>query len=110
MKEEYTGGRKATEDTLSDAVRQVNAKITDVRTKLEQIAKDTEGSLISVGGKTSTGCCATAQVAQNAVAEVMLRYDHPVWYVLEEDTPDGMWDEIAELVGFEYASSVDICL
>lgn len=110
MKEEHTGGRKATEDTLLDAARQVNAKITDIRTKLERMAKDTEAPLISVEGETSTGCCATAQVAQNEVAEVMLRYDYPVWHVLEEDAPDEMWDEIARLVGFERVRLVDISL
>lgn len=110
MTEEHTGGQKAAEDTLSDAVRQVNAKITDLCTKLERMAKDAEAPLISVEGGTSTGCCATAQVARSEVAEVMLRYDYPVWHVLEEDAPDEMWDEIARLVGFEHASSVDIDL
>lgn len=110
MTEEHTGGQKAAEDTLSDAVRQVNAKITDLRAKLERIAQDTEASPVSVDGGTSTGCYATAQVARNEVAEVMLRYDYPVWHVLEEDAPDEMWDEIARLAGFEHASSVDIDL
>lgn len=110
MTEEHAGGQKAAEDTLSDAVRQVNAKITDLRAKLERMVKDTEASPVSVDGGTSTGCCATAQIARNEVAEVMLRYDYPVWHVLEEDAPEEMWDEIARLVGFEHVSSVDIDL
>lgn len=110
MTEEHTGGQKTTEGTVSDAVRQVNARIAEVRVKLERMAKDTEAPLISVEGETATGSCAIAQIARNEVAEVMLRYDYPVWHMLEEDAPDEMWDEIARLVGFERASSVDIDL
>lgn len=110
MTEEHTGGQKPAEDTVSDAVRQVNAKIADFRAKLERIAKDSEATLITVEGETATGSCAIAQIARNEVAEVMLRYDYPVWHVLEEDAPDEMWDEIARLVGFECVNSVDIDL
>lgn len=110
MTEEHTGEQKSAEDTVSDAVQQVNAKIADLRTKLERIVKDSEATLIAVKGETATGSCAIAQIARNKVAKVMLRYDYPVWYVLEEDAPDEMWDEIARLVGFECVSSVDIDL
>lgn len=110
MTEEHTGGQKTAENTVSDAVRQVNARIAEVRAKLERIARDSEAPLISVEGETSTGFCAIAQIARNEIAAVMLRYDYPVWHVLGEDAPDEMWDEIARLVGFERASAVDIGL
>lgn len=110
MKEEHTGGLKATEDTLSDAVQLVNDKIADTCTKLEKISKNTGVPLVSVDGVTSTGCCATAQIAPDKVAKVMLRFNYHFWHVLNDDEPEEMWDEIAELVGFESASSVDIGL
>lgn len=40
----------------------------------------------------------------------MLEYDYPIYNVLGEDAPDGMWKRLAEEFGLDNISSVDIGL
>ena len=66
------------------------------------------------GGYTCIGHCEIDKHADKAYRAIHNIKEsevfYPVWYVLEEDAPDEMWDEIAGLAGFEHASSVDIDL
>ncbi len=33
------------------------------------------------------------------VAKIALEYSYPVWHILEEDYPDGMWEDLGRKFG-----------
>lgn len=102
--------KEAREKTISEAVRLVNAEIEAVRKRLEDISQTEEASPILVEGETSAGYFAQIMASPSEVAKIMLKYDYHFWNILEQDAPDNMWLDIAEMVGLESVSSVDISL
>lgn len=90
------------------AVPVVNAAIDNSRKELEAIAKSKEGDPILVEGATSAGYCCQMMVDPAEVAEILVRWDYPLYKILEEDAPQGMWDELAEHFGLETVSSFDL--
>ena len=93
---------------LEVAVPVVNLAIDDRRKELEAIAKDKEGDPILVEGATSAGYYVHMMVDPAEVAEILVRWDYPLYQILEEDAPQEMWDELAEHFGLETVSSFDL--
>lgn len=102
--------KEAREKTISEAVCLVNAEIEAVRKRLEDISQTEEASPIFVEGETSAGYYAQIMASPSEVAKIMLKYDYHFWNILEQDAPDDMWLDIAEMVGLESVFSVDISL
>ena len=95
-------------DALAEAVKLVQAAIRDEEARLEKIAHEGEQSPIMLEGTTSTGYYAQIMVNPREAAQVLLDYQYPVWKVLEEDAPIGMWDRLADIYGLDTVSSVDL--
>lgn len=114
MTEEHLGDQISTkevqEKAISEAVRLVNAEIKTARKYLENISRTEEADPVVVEGTTSAGYDAQIMVDPNTIAKIMLRYDYHVWDTLGDDAPDDMWRDIAEIVGLETVSYVDISL
>lgn len=113
MTESTTGEQKTTDKTkeaqeLSKAVRIVNAAIKAEEDHLRQIANEKEGDPILLEGQTTAGCYAHIMVDPAKVAKIMLDYWYPVYRVLEEEAPQGMWNELARMVGLDNVFSVDL--
>lgn len=45
---------------------------------------------------------------QKEIARIFLEYNYPTIRILGEDAPQGMWDDLADLVGIESCYSVDL--
>lgn len=114
MTEKHLGDQLSAKETqkkaISEAVRLVNAEIEAVRKRLEDISMAEEASPILVEGETSAGYYAQTMVSPSEIAKIMLKYDYHFWNTLEQDAPDEMWRNIAEIVGLESVSGVDINL
>ena len=94
--------------SLSDAVRIVKAAIDAEETRLKKLANETEGDPVMLEGETSARFNVQMMVEPSIVAKIMLKYEYPVYKVLEEDAPQAMWDEMAEMVGLGEVYGVDI--
>ena len=44
------------------------------------------------------------------VAKIFVDYDYALYYVLGEDAPDAMWEDLGRKFGLEYVCSVDLQL
>ena len=114
MTEKHSGDQLSTKsawrETISKALRLVNAEIAAARKRLEDIACAEEVSPILVEGETFAGYYAKVMVSPSKIAKIMLRYDYHFWDTLEQDAPDDMWQDIAKIVGLESVSGVDISL
>ena len=86
----------------------VNAAIDEYRKSLETVAKTKEGDPILVEGETSAGYYCQMMVDPAEVAEILVRWDYPLYRTLEEEAPQGMWDELAEHFGLEGVSSFEL--
>lgn len=95
-------------DSLEDAVRIVREAIKAKEEKYKQIANTEEGTPVMLEGMTVKGYGCTLMVDPKDVAQVFLEYNYPVWSVLEEEPPIGMWDDLARIYGLETVSSVDL--
>lgn len=49
-------------------------------------------------------------VNPSKIAKIMLKYGYHLWDTLEQEAPEDMWPDIAEMVGLESVSGVDISL
>lgn len=78
-------------DKLDSAVNLVNEAIMAEYKRLEEIAKTDEGDPILIGGETTAGYFCQLMVDPKEVAKIALEYNYPVWHILKEDYPDGMW-------------------
>lgn len=92
---------------LSEAIKLVNVEIEKNRKLLEDEAKS-EGSPIMVEGETYTGYPVQTMVDPGKVIPICLNYDFPTYKVLEEDFPQGMWDDLAQLLGLEHVYAIDL--
>ena len=57
-------------------------------------------------GETVTGYYAQLMVNPKTVAKIMLDYDYPFWTILDEEAPQGMWDQLAKVFGLDAVSEV----
>jgi hypothetical protein len=87
----------------------ISLAISDYRTKLEAITL-TQDDLdpIMVEGETKTGYFCQLMVDPKDVAKILLEYDYPVFAVLEEEPPQGIWDDLADRFGLASVSSFDL--
>ena len=113
MTKPTTGEQKSAEKArpdieLSEAVRIVRAAIDSEENRLKQIASTQEGDPILLEGETSARYDVQMMVDPAQVAKIMLDYWYPVYKVLEEEAPQGMWNELARMVGLESVYSVDL--
>jgi len=96
------------DDKLISAVKLVNEVIIAEYKRLEEISKTEEGEPIMVEGETTAGYFCQLMVDPKDVAKIMLDYNYPVWRVLEEDAPDGMWEDLGCKFGLAHVCSVDL--
>lgn len=92
---------------LPEAVKLVATEIEKQRKKLEDKAKSENGSIM-VEGETYTGYSVRTMVEPDKVIPICLNYDFPTYKVLEEDFPQGMWDDLAQLLGLEHVYAIDL--
>ena len=87
----------------------ISLAISDYRTKLEAITL-TQDDLdpIMVEGETKTGYFCQLMVDPKDVAKILLEYDYPVFAVLEEEPPQGIWDDLADRFGLASVCSFDL--
>ena len=95
-------------ENLLEAVKLVQKAIEAERKKYEKIADNYDASPVMVEGSTSAGYFAQTHADPSDIARIFTNYDYAMFRILEEDVPQGMWDDIARLVGFESVSCVDI--
>ena len=101
-----TDEKEEEKNRLSDAVRIVKEAIDTERKRLEAIKEDDDP--IMLVGETVTGYYAQLMVNPKTVAKIMLDYDYPFWTILDEEAPQGMWDQLAKVFGLDAVSEVDI--
>lgn len=96
------------DDKLTSAVKLVNEAIMAEYKRLEEVLKNGEGEPIMVEGETISGYYCQLMVNPKDVSKIMLDYNYPVWRILEEDAPDGMWEELGRKFGLKTVCSVDL--
>ena len=113
LKEMDKTAKRREEEKLSHAVERVQQAISDYRTQLEAIVltddkyDDALGATM-VCGETTRGYYAQIMVNPKVPAGIMLKWDYPIFRVLKEDAPQGMWDELAREFGLASVSDVDL--
>ena len=98
----------AKDEKLHEAVKFVNEAIMAEYKRLEEIAKTEEGDPIMIEGETTAGYFCHMMVDPKDCAKIALEYNYPVWHVLEEDYPDGMWEDLGRKFGLETVCSMDL--
>ena len=108
-----TTGEQSTEPKLegvsfADAINVVKAAIAAEVKRLEAITIKDDPEPVMLEGETSRGYQVQTMINPAKVAKVMLDYDYPTYKILKEDAPQGLWDELAKLVGLDSVYSVDL--
>ena len=95
------------EDNARELILQA---ISDYRTGLEALTLTDKDDLDSVmlDGETRTGYYCQMLVSPREVAEIVLKYDYPIFAVLKEEPPQAMWAELADHFGLDSVSSFDL--
>ena len=94
--------------SLVEASRIVREAITKYCKELEGYIKNEENDPILVEGETATGYYCQMMVDPKDVAEIILRYDYPVWHVIGEEAPDEIWEELGRKFGLSVVNSFDL--
>ena len=92
-------------ERLKEAVKLVNEAISKRRAMYDKIARTDDQSPIALEGETSKGVYVQAMVDPNTI---YLKYDYPTAVILDDEASQGMWDDLAELVGLASCCSVDL--
>ena len=95
-------------DNLKDAVKVVQAAIKAKEDYYTKIANTEEQDPVLLEGTTVKGYFCHLMVDPKDVTRVFLEYNYPVWSILEEEPPIGLWDDLARFYGLETVSSVDL--
>lgn len=95
-------------DKLEDAVKIVQAAIKAKEDYYTKIANTEEQDPVMLEGMTAKGYGCTLMVDPKDVARIFIEYNYPVWSILEEESPIGLWDDLARFYGLETVSSVDL--
>lgn len=93
---------------LSKAVYIVREAISAEENRLKRLIDSEEEPHVLLEGETSTDYYARIMVDPSKVARIMLDYDYPLYKILEEDTPQEMWNELARMVGLKNIYTVDL--
>ena len=100
---------KEKDEKFQEAVKLVNDAIMAEYKQLEEIAEsDNEDDPIMVEGETTTGYYCQMMVAPREVAKIALEYNYPVWHILQQDYPDGMWEDLGRKFGLATVCSIDL--
>ena len=101
--------RKLTDEEIKSKETIVQA-ISDYRTGLEALTLTDSDDLspVMVEGETRTGYYCQLMGSPKEVAEIVLKYDYPVFVALEEEPPQAMWDELASHFGLANVTSFDL--
>ena len=100
--------KRRNDEKLAEAVKLVNDAIMAEYKRLEKIAKTEEDDPILIEGETTAGYFCHLMVDPQDVAKIALEYNYPVWHILQQDYPDGMWEELGRKFGLEVVCSVDL--
>ena len=95
-------------DKLHEAGKLVNDAIMAEYKRIEEIAKTEEGDPILIEGETTAGYFCHMMVDPKDVAKIVLDYNYPVWHILGEDYPDGMWEDLGRKFGLATVCSIDL--
>lgn len=95
-------------EKIDGAVKVVNEAIMAEYKRLEEIAKTEEGDPILIEGETTAGYFYHLMVDPKEVAKIALEYNYPVWHILQQDYPDGMWEDLGRKFGLATAYSIDL--
>ena len=95
-------------EKIDGAVKLVNEAIMAEYKRLEEIAKTEEGDPILIEGETTAGYFCHLMVDPKEVAKIALEYNYPVWHILQQDYPDGMWEDLGRKFGLETVCSIDL--
>lgn len=93
---------------LENAVKVVNDAIMAEYKRIEEIAKTEEDDPILIEGKTTAGYFCQLMVDPKDVAKIALEYNYPVWHILQQDCPDGMWEDLGRKFGLATVCSIDL--
>lgn len=100
-----------TNEELAHAREIINQKISDERTKLEAITllkPDATPHPVCVEGETDNGYYCQMMVDPRDIAPILLNHNYPVFKAVQEDFPEAMWAELAQKLGIDNVSSVDL--
>ena len=100
--------KRRNDEKLAEAVKLVNDAIMAEYKRLEKIAKTEEDDPILIEGETTAGYFCHLMVNPKEVAKIALEYNYPVWHILQQDYPDGMWEELGRKFGLEAVCSMDL--
>ena len=100
--------KRRNDEKLAEAVKHVNEAITAEFKRLEEIAKTEEGDPIMIEGETTAGYYCHMMVDPKDVAKIALEYNYPVWHILQQDYPDGMWKDLGRKFGLATVCSMDL--
>ena len=93
---------------LGIAVPIVNAAINEYREKLERIINAKENDPIMVEGLTTADYPVQMMVDPKEIAKILLDWEYPTYRILENDAPEGMWEELGRHFGLSSVSSFDL--
>lgn len=96
------------DEKLISAVKLVNGAIMAETERLKSIASGSEQDPVLVEGETEADYYCQLMVDPKDVANIMLDYNYPTWKILEEDAPDGMWEELGRKFGLKTVCSVNL--
>ena len=100
--------KRRNDERLTEAVKLVNEAITAEFKRLEEIAKTEEGDPIMIEGETTAGYYCHIMVDPKDVAKIALEYNYPFWHILQQDYPDGIWEDLGRKFGLETVCSMDL--
>ena len=100
--------KRRNDEKLAEAVKLVNDAIMAEYKRLEKIAKTEEDDPILIEGETTAGYFCHLMVDPQDVAKIALEYNYPVWHILQQDYPDGMWEDLGRKFGLETVCSMDL--
>lgn len=98
----------AQEEELEMARVRVLDAIAEEKKRLEEIAATDEGDPILIEGETTAGYYCHLMVDPKEVAKIALEYNYPVWRILKEDYPGGMWEDLGRKFGLATVCSIDL--
>ena len=92
----------------ADALAMVKDSIKREEEKYKKIAETDDAEPVLVEGITSTDHYCQLMADPKDIAKIFLDYQYPTWKILDEDAPQGMWEDIARLYGLANVCSVDL--
>ena len=100
-------------DAEKKSIDEVAHLISDYRTELEALTLVKDEYLddcdpIMIEAETSGGYYCQMMAAPKPVAQILLRYDYPIYAVLGEEPPQAMWDDLASHFGVASVTSFDL--